>query len=238
MRSSNISTTYVNVGSKRQEVKCVGRPPKFTRNQLQDAALEIVVTEGLPALSMRSLARRLGTGPMTLYNHVADRADLDVLVVDAVMATVDLPPAGEDPWDTAVEAIATAIWRAVRAHPEAIPLILTRRSRSAAVLDASEALLAALARSGLEGQGLLNGFRAVTAFVSGFAQAELASPLAGADDQPPELIQRVRNLGSARYPHLTRIAGTAATSDPQDEFSAGLRALLSGLVPVRTTPHS
>jgi AcrR family transcriptional regulator len=213
----------------RQEVKRVGRPPKFTRNQLQDAALEIVVTDGLAALSMRSLAKRLGTGPMTLYNHVADRADLDVLVVDAVMATVDLPPASEDPWNDA-EAIATAIWRAARAHPDAIPLILTRRSRSDAVLDASEALLAALARGGLDGQGLLNGFRAVTAFVSGFAQAELASPVAGADDQSAAAIQRVLDRGSARYPHLTRIAGIAATSEPDGEFTAGLRALLSGLV--------
>lgn len=212
----------------------MGRPPKFTRDQLQAAALEIVVTEGLPALSMRSLAKRLGTGPMTLYSHVVDRADLDVLVVDAVMATVDLPAVGEGSWGEEVEAVATAVWRAARTHPEAIPLILTRRSRSDAVLDVSEALLAALARGGLDGQALLDAFRAVTAFVSGFAQAELAGPLAGADDQPPAAIERVLHRGSARYPHLTQIAATAATSDPEHEFAAGLRALLRGLAPVRT----
>jgi hypothetical protein len=47
----------------------------------------------------------------------------------------------------------------------------------------------------------------------------------------------VRDRGSERYPYLTQIAGTAATSEPEDEFTAGLRALLRGLAPVRTEPH-
>jgi AcrR family transcriptional regulator len=68
-------------------------PPKakFTRAQLQAAALALVDAEGLAGLSMRTLASSLGTGPMTLYNYVRDRGDLDALVVEAVMAEVKLP---------------------------------------------------------------------------------------------------------------------------------------------------
>ena len=131
----------------------MGRPPKFSREQLQTAALEIVDSEGAGALSMRSLAAALGTGPMTLYNHVEDRADLDVLVVDAVLAQVKWRSRKTGDWQAHVEAIATAFWRAVRAHPHTIPLILTRRSRSEVVLDRSEALLDALAGSGRTRQG-------------------------------------------------------------------------------------
>ena len=122
------------------------------------------------------------------------------------------------------------MWRAVRAHPHAIPLILTRRSRSTAVVDASEALLAALARSGRGGRELLVAFRAVTAFVAGFAQAELAGPLAVAAGEPADaVIARFAALPAERYPRLVEIARAAPKSDPKREFREGLEALLAGL---------
>jgi AcrR family transcriptional regulator len=207
----------------------MGRPAKFSREQLQAVALEIVDAQGLGGLSMRSLATRLGTGPMTLYNHIADRADLDVLVVDGVMAKAELPREPVDDWREELEAVATAVWIAVRAHPEAIPLILTRRSRSAAVLDVAEALLGALARGGRSGVDLLIAFRAVSAFIVGFAQAELAGPLAAAaDEAAAAVIARVRALSLDRYPHLIDIAGVAQDSSPQTEFRAALRELIAG----------
>jgi AcrR family transcriptional regulator len=211
-------------------VKGRGRPPRFSREQLQAAALALVDAEGLAGLSMRSLAKALGTGAMTLYGHVSDRAELDVLVAEAVLAEARWPRKRYDDWRAEVEAIATAMWRAVRAHPHAIPLILTRRSRSAAVVDASEALLGALARSGRRGRELLVAFRAVTAFVAGFAQAELAGPLAVAAGEPPDaVIARFAALPAERYPRLVEIAGAAQKSDPKREFREGLAALLAGL---------
>lgn len=208
----------------------MGRPPKFSREQLQAAALAIVDAEGLSGLSMRALATALGTGPMTLYNHVEDRADLDGLVVDAVLAEVRWERAPRDDWKDEVREISEAVWRAVRAHPHAVPLILTRRSRSAAFSDLAEALLTALARGGRRGRDLLVAFRAVTGFVTGFAQAELAGPLAlGAGDAPEATIARFRALPANRYPRLVEIAAAAAESDPAEELRAGLDALLAGL---------
>jgi AcrR family transcriptional regulator len=108
----------------------VGRPAKYTREQLQAAALAIVDAQGLAGLSMRSLAAALGTGPMTLYNHVADRADLEVLVAEAVLAAAPgRRSRRRRGWRAEVLRVATAMW-APCAHPHAIPLILTRRSRS------------------------------------------------------------------------------------------------------------
>jgi len=208
----------------------MGRPRKFSREQLQDAALALVDARGLAGLSMRTLAAELGTGPMTIYNHVANRADLDVLVVEAVVARADWPqPRGVD-WREDVQCIATAMWRAVRAHPHAIPLILTRRSRSPAALAVAEALLDALSRSGRSGQRLLVAFRAVSALVMGFAQAELAGPLAvEAGEAAEAVIRRIRALPRQRYRRLIEIAGAAARSNPEREFRAGLDLLLDGL---------
>src|SRR2546427_2409554 len=109
----------------------MGRPARYSRPQLQAAALALVDAEGLAGLSMRTLAKRLGTGPMTLYNHIAHREDLELLVVEAVLAEARWSRRPRSDWRVAVRTTTTAMWRAVRAHPRVIPLILTRRSRSA-----------------------------------------------------------------------------------------------------------
>lgn len=208
----------------------MGRPPKFSREQVQAAALEIVDRDGLGALSMRAVAAALGTGAMTLYNHAGGREDLEVLVVEAVLADVHwrVPPQAD--WRAEVHAIATAAWRAMRSHPHALPLILTRRSRQPSVIAMAEALLAALAPSGRAGPDLLIAFRAVTAFIMGFCQAELAGPLAVAAGESRALtVQRFRTLPRERYPQLVQLADVAFGSDAGEEFRAGLDALLAGL---------
>ena len=208
----------------------VGRPAKFSRAHLQAAALALVDGHGLGALTMRALARKVGTGPMTLYNHVANRADLEVLVVEAVFAEVDWSHGRHADWRADVQAIAGAVRRVIRAHPHTIPLILTRRSRSPAVAAFAEALLDALARSGRSAEELLIAFRAVSAFVTGFAQAELAGPLAReAGEAPAAVIKRFRALPRDRYPRLTEIADAAMTSVAEIEFRRGLDLLLAGL---------
>jgi AcrR family transcriptional regulator len=205
----------------------MGRPARFTRQQVQQAALALVDAHGLEGLSMRTLADELGTGPMTLYNYVADRAELDVLVVEAVMAKARWPRKPHADWRDDVRALATAAWRAVRAHPNATPLILGRRSRSPALIEFSEALLAALARSGRSRRQLLIAFRAVTALVMGFAQVELAGPLS---IEPAEaVIDRFRALPADRFPRLVEIARAAERSDPAGELRQGLDLLLAGL---------
>ncbi len=203
-------------------------PPKakFTRAQLQEAALMIVDRDGLPALSMRSLASALGTGPMTLYNYVKDRDDLDALVVEAVMNEVRLPRECED-WCADVTAIVEATWRTVRRHPNVIPLVLTRRTLHETTLVWAEALLRALARSGRSGADLLVAFRTVSGFVMGFAQAQLADPLAPDEDR--EDIARAQALPADRFPLLIEIADAAAKLGADREFRAGLNIVMAGL---------
>lgn len=208
----------------------MGRPAKFTHAQLQSAALRLLDEQGLAGLSMRSLATELGTGAMTLYNYVPQREGLDLLVIEAVIAEVrwDRDPFAD--WKDEVRAIASALWRAVRAHPNAIPLILTRRSRAPAMFEVTEALLTALARSGRSGADLLVAFRAVSALVMGLAQAELAGSLSlQAMESAEDTIARFRALPADRFAHLIDIASAALRSTAQQEFQASLDLLLAGL---------
>jgi AcrR family transcriptional regulator len=203
-------------------------PRKFTHEQLQAAALELIDQEGLAGLTMRALASRLGTGPMTIYNYVDGRDGLERLVTSAVMTRARwMGDAGD--WRTRVEAIAETMWQAIRAHPNALPLILTTRSLDEEALAPTEALLQALADSGRTGTDLLAAFRVVSGFIAGFAQAELTGPFVSAAGGNADVITaRMAALPAQRFPRLIEIAH-AATGDAQAEFRAGLKILLTGL---------
>ncbi|GAA1325738.1 TetR/AcrR family transcriptional regulator [Pseudonocardia xinjiangensis] len=207
----------------------MGRRARFSRAELEGAAIAVVDEHGLAGLTMRAVAARLGTGPMTLYNYVADRAALDALVVDGVLRGITIPHSPSSDWRVDVRGLAEELWRAVRPHPNAIPLVLARRSQSETFLDAAEALLAALARSGLDGEDLLVAFRAVTTLAAAFAQTELTGPLSARNGGADATIDRFRSLPTERYPRLIEIAGVARTSTPEAEFRRGLEALLDGL---------
>ena len=82
-----------------------GRPPELDRAQIVDAAHEIIVREGVDALTVRRVARELGTAPMALYRHVADKNALLVLVLDAVYGRLKKPRLPPDPRDRII-----ALW--------------------------------------------------------------------------------------------------------------------------------
>ncbi len=196
---------------------------KYTRSQLQEAALALVDEHGLSALSMRTLAGALGTGPMTLYNYVRDRDELDALVVEAVLAEIKGRRSQGD-WQADVRAIVEATWRSVRRHPNVIPLVLTRRTLHDTTLQWAESLLEALARSGRRDSELLVAFRTVSGFVMGLAQAQLSGPAADNAD-----VARAQALPADRYPRLIEIAKAARGLGPDREFRAGLDIVMAGL---------
>jgi AcrR family transcriptional regulator len=202
---------------------------KFTRAQLQEAALRLADAEGAAGLSMRTLANALGTGPMTLYNYVKDRDDLDALVVEAVLAEVRFPRSRSDDWQSDVRTIVESTWRALRGHPNVIPLLLTRRTLHETTLHWAEALLEALARSGRSGTGLLVAFRTVSGFVMGLAQAQLAGSFTSEPPVGHPDVVRAQALPVDRFPRLVEIAKSAAQMGPDREFRAGLDILMAGL---------
>jgi AcrR family transcriptional regulator len=186
---------------------------RFTTDEIAAAALGIVDAAGLNALSMRSLAAALGTGPMTVYNYVADKEGLEELVVAAVVAQVRLPdPTGD--WHQDAHAIAEAMWRGIRAHPAAVPLVLTRRTLSATGFTAADALLVA--------------FHAVLGFVVGAAQSELAGPLTRGRDAA-DAAARIRSVAGTTYPNIEALSVVAMQTTVEEDFDRGLRMLLDGV---------
>jgi AcrR family transcriptional regulator len=68
------------------------RPRTLTHAQVASAALAVIDRDGLPALSMRAVAKDLGMSTMALYRYVDDREELEGLVVELVLSAVDTGP--------------------------------------------------------------------------------------------------------------------------------------------------
>lgn len=201
---------------------------RFTVDEIASAALGIVDRSGPAALSMRALATALGTGPMTMYNYVADKEGLEELVVAAVVSDIAVPAATAD-WKHDIHAVATAMWRGVRAHPAAIPLVLTRRMSSATGFAVAEALVGALNRAKLSDADRLSAFHAVLSLVTGAAQAELAGPLARAPGGSAQAAARIGAVAGTEHPHVAALSEVAVRTSVEDDFDRGLGMLLDGI---------
>src|SRR5262245_4221437 len=93
----------------------------LTRERIVEAALVVMDTEGLDALSMRPVAREVGVEAMALYNHVEDKDDLLRGICDRVMADFEFPEETGD-WADRCRAAARSWRRLLQAHPDIMRL--------------------------------------------------------------------------------------------------------------------
>jgi AcrR family transcriptional regulator len=69
--------------------------PSLSRAEIVDAAIAVADAEGSDAVSMRRIAQVLRAGTMSLYWHVANKEHLLDLMLDALIAEVEVPePSG------------------------------------------------------------------------------------------------------------------------------------------------
>lgn len=108
----------------RAERRAARRP--LSRERIVQAALDLVDTEGLDALTMRRLADELGSGPMSLYHHVSDREDLIDGVAELLASTIRAPDAAD--WEGYARALTREVYRVGHEHPKAFGPLVARPS--------------------------------------------------------------------------------------------------------------
>jgi AcrR family transcriptional regulator len=201
----------------------VPRPRSRTPEQLAEAALVVIDRGGLAELTMRAVAKQLGVSTMGLYRYVRDRYELEALVVELVLATVDTtaPPPGP-PWRERVAEMVARVRTATGAHPHVVPLTLTHRHASPTLRRWSETVLGVLAESGSAGRSRAIALRALLGYVIGAIQLEHLGPLSG-----PGTAAMAR-LPDEDFPFLADTARHAGTVGPDEEFREGLALLLRG----------
>ncbi len=127
-----------------------GVPAGLSAQRIAQAALALADEQGLPALTVRGVARWLGVEPMSIYHYFAGKDALLDGVWDEVLAEgavpVDHPSAS---WQEFLRATAQRYRSALLAHPNVLPLMLERSARTARSLDVVQAAI-----SGLTGRGV------------------------------------------------------------------------------------
>jgi len=146
-----------------------GPKPTLTVGQIVSAGIDIADTDGLGALSMQRLAKKLGVGTMTLYTYVPDKdALLEVMLDRAYGAAISslIPASG---WREYLERVANALLRAYQLHPWALQVFVGGPPLGPSQMHFLEAALQALNGCGLEPAERLDAVMAVTSFVRGVA---------------------------------------------------------------------
>ena len=215
----------------------------LSRTAIVDAALRLVDAGGLEALSMRSLGRELGVQAMSLYNHVANKAEVIDALHERLVLEISFPELDAD-WVESLRMAAHAYRRVALNHPQGFVLLATRPLATPAEIAHVAPMLELLASSGFGlGQQLLIINIYFTA-LNGLLLAEVG-PVPGHSDIPePDAADVFRRSADADPRHSPTIAGLAALAEAGfsadsmgEQFALSVEVILTGLrsiVPDRT----
>jgi AcrR family transcriptional regulator len=149
----------------------MARPRQIDRAAVLAASLAIADEEGLAAVTMAAVARRLAVTPMALYRHVHDKADLLDGLVERLLD--ELPrPAPDVPWDERLAALGRGLRRTARRHPAVVPLLLQRPAATSAARGTRDEVVAALRAAGVPAPATARLERIIATMVLGFVVSE------------------------------------------------------------------
>ena len=138
------------------------------------AALEVADRDGLTALTTRRVAAALGTGSASLYRHVASRADLLDLMVDAALGQYQ-PPEATGRWREDLVAEHLHRVRFLRAHPWLFDAIVERPPIGPAAVRLLEHTLEQLREHPATGQAKLEAVGVLSGMIQTYLRNERPS---------------------------------------------------------------
>jgi TetR/AcrR family tetracycline transcriptional repressor len=217
------------------------RRHRLTRERVVEEALAVIAHDGANALTMRRLAARLGVVPGALYNHVRNKQQLQDLVLDGVLAEVDLDLEPALGWTEQLKFLARRLRRVLEAHPGVAGILKTRDPLGPNSLALAEAFLGPLQTAGFGDREAGLAFFLLLDYTIGFA---VNSPATSVNEQRVrdhairgQLHQFFRSLPPDRFPALVALGEHVWVDNRDERFTAGLQVLVDGLEHARNTPH-
>ena len=212
-----------------------GRVP-LSRDRVLEAAVAVADAGGVGALTIRSLADKLGVKPMSVYHYVANKDEILDAIVDLVFAEIDLPEPGGD-WRLEMRRRAGSARSVLRRHPWAIALLQARTSPGPATLRHHDAFIGTLRAAGFPVELTAHAFALIDSYVFGFALSETTLPIHGPESVAEVAGSMMRGYAPDAYPHLAEFTTTHVLRPGYDfgaEFDFGLDLILDGLARVRS----
>jgi AcrR family transcriptional regulator len=216
------------------------RRQQLTRERVVAEALAVIAHDGVQALTMRRLADRLGVVPGALYHHVRNKQRLQDLVLDNVLAEVDVHLDASLDWTDQLKLLAGRLRKVLEDHPGVAGILKTRDPLGPHSLALAEAFLGPLQAAGFADREAGLAFFLLVDYTTGFA---LSSPPTSVNEHRvrdpvtrAQLHQFFRSLPPDRFPALVALGEHVWVDNRDQRFTAGLHVLVSGLERTRTSP--
>jgi AcrR family transcriptional regulator len=217
------------------------RRPQLTRQRVVAEALAAIAQDGAQALTMRALAARLGVVPGALYHHVGNKQQLHDLVLDGILAEVDVHLKPSLGWTEQLKVLAHRLRRVLEAHPGVAGILKTRDPLGPHSLALAEALLEPLQAGGFGDREAGLAFFLLVDYTIGFAVSGTPTSVNEQRVRDPairtQLHQFFRSLPPDRFPALVALGEHVWVDNRDERFTAGLQVLVDGLEHARRSPH-
>ncbi|WP_142041907.1 TetR/AcrR family transcriptional regulator [Arthrobacter sp. SLBN-100] len=200
------------------------------------AALELINRKGYDGLTMAGLAKELDVAPSALYNHVASKRDVLLLVEDHLTSLVDVSDFGAAPWEDAVRSWAWSYRNVFAEHTPLIPVIAVLPVTDAPqTLAMYETVSKGFLDAGFPQERVVSSIVALESFIFGSAY-DVTAPEDIFDSG--SMAESTPNFTAAvRSAALSAGGGEGASGAPgrpaDVAFELGLEALISGLGALR-----
>lgn len=197
--------------------------------------MDIADRQGLPAVSVKRVAAKVGVPASRLERYLTSREDLFDLMLDAAYAEIELPPPSGEGWRTDLRNLANSI-RATAVHHEWMALLIGNRAPCGpGGLRFTEYLLASAVPAGLDPIQMTHATNALLAFVVGSVRLETHAP---DDVVEPGRHNRIavylaEKAVDPRYPTLGLVLSSTAEVTGSDAFDTGLDFVLAGIEATR-----
>lgn len=203
----------------------------LTRDEIVQAAIQLLDEAGLEGLSLRRLADRLGVRAPTLYWHVRDKRQLLDLMAEAIIAQVEpeelsRPRHGQPWWEWLAERSQRA-FQALIAHRDAA-LVMAGNRPTDRTLPHLEDILGTLVAVGFPPTEALQSVVSLGTLVMGCALEWQAEAARSADPEAERAAATLLELRE-QYPNLVAAVSGLLVSNPQAMFEHGVRLMIAGL---------
>ena len=192
-------------------------------------AVALADADGIEGLSMRKLASELGTAPMSLYRHFANKEGLLDAMVDLVFGEMYPPGIGMD-WKDELRKRGVSARETLRRHPWANGLMESRLHPGEASAAHHNATMGCLREAGFPFREAVHAYNLLDAYTYGFALQEMSIPFETPEESGEVAAQTVGEKG-AEFPYLAEVVVELGKRgyDYTEEFEFGLDFILEGL---------
>jgi AcrR family transcriptional regulator len=214
--------------------------PALSREAIVEAALAIVRDEGVAALSMRRLAQALDTGAASLYVYVANRDELQELLFDAAVASIDTEPVDPARWREQLKAVVARMVKLMAEdYPGLAQLAMARIPTGDNALRVTDSMLALLKAGGASDQAAAYAADLISMYATAIAyEQSLYRTLYSDPEHEAREIERISQrfaaLDAERFPTMAALAPALTRGDGAERFDLGLDVIINGLLATPT----